>query len=192
MCLCRALLLGLLALWAMASPGEAHRLTQSSGGGVMIPSLFHGQMEVISRHYEDILRLAQMHRPASDDFRRIENYAIIQKAWCGWGVMPGAITDENSPFNECSHAYLAAARELLGELRADPAASAEVTRLADTVDQEMLLAGAVVCGYSGESFDTADHITPHWSLMLRHWPTLLTLAAAIVVVAGVATLIVLA
>ena len=149
-------------------------------------------MEVISRHYEDILRLAQMHRPASDDFRRIENYAIIQKAWCGWGVMPGAITDENSPFNECSHAYLAAARELLGELRADPAASAEVTRLADTVDQEMLLAGAVVCGYSGESFDTADHITPHWSLMLRHWPTLLTLAAAIVVVAGVATLIVLA
>ena len=89
-------------------------------------------------------------------------------------------------------AYLAAARELLGELRADPAASAEVTRLADTVDQEMLLAGAVVCGYSGESFDTADHITPHWSLMLRHWPTLLTLAAAIVVVAGVATLIVLA
>ncbi len=185
-------MLALLTLLAMTSPGEAHRLTQSSGGGVMIPSLYHGQMEVISRHYDEILRLAQLHRPASEDFRRIENYAIIQKAWCGWGLMPGAITDENSPFNECSHAYLAAARELLSQLRADPAASAEVISLANAVDQEMLLAGAVVCGYSGESFDTADHITPHMSLLFFHWPTLIALAGAIAVAVALSAVIVLA
>ena len=48
---------------------------------------------------------------------RLEDYLSLQSFACLWGLVPGSVTDEASPFNECSHAYLAAARALLLHLR---------------------------------------------------------------------------
>ena len=39
---------------------------------------------------------------------RLEDYLNLQSFACLWGIVPGSITDEESPFNECAHAYLAA------------------------------------------------------------------------------------
>jgi hypothetical protein len=39
---------------------------------------------------------------------RIENYVNLQSFACLWGLVPGSLKDEGSPFNECAHAYLAA------------------------------------------------------------------------------------
>ena len=49
----------------------------------------------------------------SEPFRRVLNYAEIQYSYCLWGRMPGSVTDEESPFNECAHAYLAATKAVL-------------------------------------------------------------------------------
>lgn len=162
-----------LGLFFAVSPASAHRLNPGSGGGIPIPSLVHGQMAVYAPHWDEIMRLAARNPTADENFRRVANYARIQRAWCLWGLMPGAISDEDSPFNECSHAYLAAARALLDELREDANPGSAAARLAETIDHELLQAGALaVCGYSGEDFNTADHIVPHWNLVAGHGPTL--------------------
>ena len=35
---------------------------------------------------------------------RLEDYLNLQSFACLWGIAPGSITDEDSPFNECAHA----------------------------------------------------------------------------------------
>lgn len=144
-------------------PAIAHRLVPGAGGGIPIPSLAHGQMEVYARHWGEIMWFAARHPTADENFRRVANFARLQKAWCFWGLVPGAITDEESPFNECSHAYLAAARALLEELRETARPGSAIDRLGSGVDLELLMAGVpVVCGFSGEDFNTADHVVPDW------------------------------
>ncbi len=143
-------------------------------------------MAVYARHWSAIVDLASSH-PAtrSEDFRRVLNYARIQKAWCLWGLAPRAIADEDSPFNECSHAYLAAARMLLDTMRQGASFDAPAERLAQTVDRELVYAGApVICGFSGEDFDTASHVVPHWADIPRHPPSLIPFAGAAVMMLG--------
>ena len=145
-------------------------------------------MAVYARHWGAIVDLAASH-PAmrSEDFRRVLNYARIQKAWCLWGLAPGAIADEESPFNECSHAYLAAARSLLDTMRQGAGYDAPAERLGQTVDRELVYAGApVLCGFSGENFDTASHVVPRWRDIPRHPPSLIPFAGAAVFMVGAA------
>lgn len=180
--------LGVIALLALASPVLAHDHPAQPILGVAIPSLEHGQMAVYARHWSAIVDMAATH-PAtrSEDFRRVLNYARIQKAWCLWGLAPRAIADEESPFNECSHAYLAAARSLLETMRRGAGYDAPAERLGQTVDRELVYAGApVLCGFSGEEFDTASHVVPRWMDIPRHPPSLIPFAGAAVFMAGAA------
>ncbi len=72
--------------------------------------------------------------------------------------------DESSPFNECSHAYLAATRALLLHLQTMPGDRTAVRTLIAKIEREMLNnnASLVMCRYSDEPFNTAERILPHW------------------------------
>ena len=116
-------LIAALFMLAATSPSHAHRISTRSGPppqGISIPSLAHGQMTVISDNLPAIRALAASRIGFDMTTWRLEDYLNLQSFACLWGVVPRSITDENSPFNECAHAYLAAGRALLLQLRATP------------------------------------------------------------------------
>src|ERR1700712_315485 len=113
-----ASLVGAVLLLAMAFPACAHRIgTSGPTSGISIPSLTHGQMSVIADYRGRILDLASRQLDTDLTFRRLMNYGNIQYTYCLWGLVPGSLRDEDSPFNECSHAYLSAAQALLVYMR---------------------------------------------------------------------------
>ncbi|WPE22728.1 hypothetical protein [Shinella zoogloeoides] len=80
----------------------------------------HGALLVLDDYYGAILRLADDAKESDPVFRKLKNYARTQNYYCLWGLVPGAISDEASPFNECSHDYLSGARMLLLQMRGMP------------------------------------------------------------------------
>jgi hypothetical protein len=172
------------------SPSEAHRISTRSGPspeGVSIPSLTHGQMAVISDNLPAIRALASSRIEFDMTTWRLEDYLNLQSFACVWGLVPGSITDEDSPFNECAHAYLAAGRALLLQLREAPGVDHNaVAALVRQVEAEMLANGASLnlCRYSDEPFNTNDMIWPHWSAIFSHPPTLATLGAVFALIAA--------
>lgn len=175
-----ALVLGLIA------PGAAgaHRKDGPPPEGIAISSLTHGQMAVIARHRGRILGMAARHYPPDDTLRRLTNHAEIQSAWCLWGLVPGTVADEASPFNLCAHGYLAATRDALLRLQALRPGDAAVDRLVRQVETDMIAEGAALtlCAYSDAAFSTAEVIRPDWAAVPGHRPSL----AAFAVLAGLA------
>jgi hypothetical protein len=113
----------------------------------------------------------------------------LQTFECFWGLVPGSLSDERSPFNECTHAYLAGVRALLAHMTAMPgnqsAARELEARMADEIASDP--STDVVCSNSSETFDSADVIGPDWQLAPMHMPTVLTFSGlAMLVVAGLA------
>jgi hypothetical protein len=153
-------------LFGAAVPAWAHYRT--AGGpqsGIAIPSLSHGEMAVIAGYRGAIIDLADDAADTSEDFRRLLNYAHIQYSYCLWGAVPASVSDENSPFNECSHAYLAATKAVLLRMRAMPAEAAAAGDLISRIDAELVQRqlSFVLCQFSGEAFNTADIVRPQWS-----------------------------
>lgn len=74
----------------------------------------------MSDYRSGIIDLASRAVDTNEPFRRMLNYAEIQYSYCLWGRMPGSVTDEESPFNECAHAYLAATKAVLLSMREMP------------------------------------------------------------------------
>ncbi|MGV3548674.1 hypothetical protein [Rhizobium sp.] len=148
--------------------------------GLPITSITHGEMKIIDRHRADVFALAQTVRRADQKFLTLMRYGQLQYEYCLWGLMPLAISDEASPFNECSHAYLAATKEVLLKMRDMPGVRKTAGEIISRISYEAALEGAVFigCVYSGEGFNTADLVRPHWYGAPYHWPTLLTLAGA--------------
>jgi hypothetical protein len=152
-----------------ASPSYAHRISTRSGlppAGVSIPSLTHGQMAVIRDNLPAIRALASARLRFDLTTWRLEDYLNLQSFACLWGIVPGSITDEESPFNECAHAYLAAGRALLLQLAHEPAADHKsINALISKIEVEMLADGASLnlCRYSDEPFNTNEMIWPHWA-----------------------------
>jgi hypothetical protein len=183
-----ALVAGLVMLGT--SPSHAHRISTRSGPppqGVSIPSLTHGQMAVIRDNLPAIRALASSRIEFDMTTWRLEDYLNLQSFACLWGVVPGSITDEDSPFNECAHAYLAAGRALLLQLRGAPGVDHNaVEALIRKVEAEMLANGASLnlCRYSDEPFNTNEVIWPHWSAIFSHPPTLATLGAVFALIAA--------
>ncbi len=163
----RGAMLALLGL--LAGPVLAHG-GGPAGPGVTIPSLSHGQMAIIADHGGAIFALADGFAERDQDFRRILNYGRIQRSYCGWGLVPGSIGDEESPFNLCSHAWLAAAQELLIRMRAMPDHGAAVDALSRQVAVEMMEAGTglSLCQFSADTFNTGAVITPDWAAVPTH------------------------
>jgi hypothetical protein len=185
MSLLRILLVILVSL--VAGQGLAHsNYKPGNTSGIAIPSLSHGEMAVISDYRSRILAIAGQVDRTDPTFRRLLNFSAIQYSYCLWGVAPGAISDEASPFNECAHAYLSAAKALLFHMRQMPDVADRANALISEIDADVVRKGAALigCQYSGESFNTAEFLRPHWEKVSEHRPTLLALAAGILLLAS--------
>jgi hypothetical protein len=173
------------------SPSEAHRISTRNGPppeGVSIPSLTHGQMAVIHDNLPAIRALAGARLGFDLTTWRLEDYLNLQSFACLWGIVPGSVTDEESPFNECAHAYLAAGRALLLQLAHEQGADHKsIDALIGKIEVEMLADGASMnlCRYSDEPFNTNEIIWPHWGMVPSHPPTAI-LAIATFAALGVA------
>jgi hypothetical protein len=180
------------ALVMLASlPSQAHRIPTRSGPppeGVSIPSLTHGQMAAIHDNLPAIKALASARLGFDLTTWRLEDYLNLQSFACLWGIIPGSATDEESPFNECAHAYLAAGRALLLQLAHEPGADHKsIDALIGKIEVEMLADGASMnlCRYSDEPFNTNEIIWPHWGMIPFHPPTTM-MAVAVFAVLGIA------
>ncbi len=160
----------------LASPAaEAHRrINPAEIQGIPIASLSHGQMAVIADYRSEIMKLAAQERQVDDTFVRLLNYGNIQYTYCLWGLVPGTLGDEESPFNECAHAYLSAAHALLTHMRETSASKTAVEDLISRIDADMVRkqSSFVLCQYSGDTFDTASVVRPVWSEIPTHLPSL--------------------
>jgi hypothetical protein len=168
-----------LAAWLLTallpSPALAHHTTIGSTEGIAIPSLTHGQLAVIAENRAAILALADQQPFQDETFYRLRNFVDLQYLYCMWGLVPGSLEDEASPFNECSHAYLSASQALLLHMRKMQGNQTRVSALVDKIELQMLMnnAALVLCRYSDEPFNTADVISPRWSDIPFHGPSLL-------------------
>ena len=173
------------------APASAHRASERVGAppqGVSIPSLTHGQMAVISDNLAAIRALARDRTGFDMTTWRLEDYLNLQSFACLWGLVPGSVADEDSPFNECAHAYLAAGRSLLLQLAGTPGVDRKaVEALTRKIEREMIANGAALtlCRYSDEPFNSNEVIWPHWAMVPRHPPTV-ALAAAMLAALGAA------
>ncbi|NTF40408.1 hypothetical protein [Rhizobium rhizogenes] len=165
----------------------AHGGSSGSQAGIPIPSLTHGEMAVIAPYYGRIIAIAEDVSDTDETFRRLLNFAQIQRAYCLWGMMPGSVSDEKSPFNECSHAYLAAAKAVLLKMRTMKGDAVSVADLASEIDTALVRnnLSLVLCQFSSENFNTADLIRPKPADIVRHAQSLLaTLSVLLAIGAG--------
>jgi hypothetical protein len=180
----RGVLLSLACALLFMAPtprASAHRegsVQTSAKDGISIPGLSHGQMAVIANNRAAILDLAERQTPTDPEMRRLESFVNLQYFACLWGLAPGALDDENSPFNECAHSYLAATRALLMHMRTMQGDHTAVRALVAKIELEMLRedASLVLCRYSDEPFNTAEVIAPPWRDIPFHPPSLMTFA----------------
>ncbi len=175
-----------LSGWPMVAAAHGGG-SPGSRAGIPIPSLSHGEMAVIAPYYGRIIALAENISDTNEPFRRLLNFAQIQRAYCLWGLMPGSVGDEESAFNECSHAYLAAAKAILLQMRALKGEKAEIDDLVSDIDAMLIRnnLSLILCKFSGESFNTADLIRPELADIVLHAKSLAAiLSAALVILAG--------
>lgn len=178
----RLVALLLLFLASASADALAHRNDRPRDlSGIPITSITHGEMAIFERHVGGIFALADRVRNADQTFMTLLRYSRLQYADCLWGLVPTSVSDEESPFNECSHAYLAAAKDVLFKMRDMPVVGSEAAGLVSRISYEAALEGAVFVGclYSGEGFNTADRVRPHWHDVPSHPPTLLALAGGL-------------
>ncbi|MBZ9662038.1 hypothetical protein LB523_23605 [Mesorhizobium sp. ESP-6-4] len=138
-------------------------------------------MAVIARYRGKILDLAQRQTATDPTFRRLYNHGNLQFTYCLWGLMPGSLGDEESPFNECSHAYLAAAKALLTYMATMPSTERNAKALISDIDAEMVRSGAawILCQYSGEASSTGAVVEPRWRDIFFHLPSLAVILATV-------------
>jgi hypothetical protein len=161
-----------------ANPTLAHHQRPGDGQihGVAIPAIAHGEMLVIAKYRNEVLALAARQPVTDPTLRRLAGFVSLQHFACFWGLVPGSLSDDTSPFNECSHADLAGVKVLLMHMMTMPGDQAAAKALQARIAVEM--AGdpiyAVVCSNSSEVFDSANVMGPDWQLAPRHMPTVLT------------------
>jgi hypothetical protein len=180
-----------IAFFSASSFAYAHhqRTTQNTSG-IPIPNITHGQARTLTDYRSAILELAGRQINADADAQRLMNFANVQYTYCLWGLVPGSLSDESNPFNECTHAYLAAARALLMHLQDVADDRAEVQELAAKINIAMMRdrSSLQLCRNSFDPFNTAEVIYPDWSGMhLADW---LTLALQVLALGGVAYVVI--
>ncbi|MDB5523530.1 MAG: hypothetical protein JWM58_1293 [Rhizobium sp.] len=143
-------------------------------------------MAILANYRTEILALADKVRQPEPTLRALLRYTSMQHSECLWGLMPGSLTDEESPFNECLHADLAATKAIILRLRKPPQIASEASVLVSRIDYDMALTGAafIGCQYSGEEFNTAEFVRPHWNALPGHLPSLIALIALFAVRLG--------
>ncbi len=178
-----------MLLVVITGGAAAHqRTTEGPHTGIAVPEISHGEMIMIAEYRSRIIDLAARAVDTNEPFRRVLNFAQIQYAYCLWGRVPGSVTDEASPFNECAHAYLAATKAVLLMLRTMKGEAETAEAIVSEVDAGMVRRGLalITCEFSGEAFNTADIIRPRWSAVPGHMTSLAALAG----LAGISGLLV--
>ena len=102
-------------------------------------------------------------------------------------MMPRSVEDEASPFNECTHAYLATDREILLQIVKAGDRVEDARILKERISLDMLAdADALMgCQYSAESFpNTASTVYPDPLGIPFHAPTALTIFALVLGIWG--------
>lgn len=171
----RRLALALAMALAGAGANAHDYMPPADQSGYAIPSIDHGAMRVIADFRTEIINLARQVTAADHELQALLLHNQMQAANCLWLLVPGSITDEESPLNECAHADLAGLKGILDRLRLLPETQPAAEALVSTIDHEMVLAGTsfIKCEYSAESFNTASQVRPDWMsvagyLMSRH------------------------
>ena len=154
--------------------------------GIAIPNLSHGQMGIIANHLTAILDLPGRTGAADPTTQRLQYFVNLQYFACMRGLVPGSLADEESPFNECSHAYLAGARALLMHLKDLPGRRLAVTDLVTRIELEMVLnsTSLMLCRYSAQPFNSSEILAPHWRDIPAHPPSLATFGGLALGIAG--------
>lgn len=173
-----------LGIMLIDVPGiaRAHGIVASTGEavGLEIPAISHSDMEFVSRHHSAIIALAERQTETDERLRRLLNYAQIQYAYCLWGLIPGSISNEESAFNPCSHAYLAATWALLQHLETKPAAQASAAMIRQSIEADRTANPLLVmCQNSAETFHTGSFIVPVKPSVAGGWLSILVLAGAL-------------
>jgi hypothetical protein len=167
-----------LLMLVMCTSSSAHHQTAREGAtvGVAIPSITHGEMPIIAKYRGYILDLAATQPRTDATLRRLADFVKLQYFACFYGLVPGSLSDDSSPFNECSHAYLAAARALLGYMAAMPGDQSAAKALDARIDAEISSdpTFAVLCSNSDTQFDSGVIVGPDWRLAMAHLPTVMT------------------
>lgn len=175
---------------AFASPCFGHGRSSPvdpKADGVSIPNLTHGQMRVIANNLGAILDVADQEFAPDPTTQKLQSFISLQYFFCFRSWMPGSVTDEDSPFNECSHAYLAGAQALLLHLKSLPGRRRAVEALASRIELEMLSnnTSLVLCRYSDEPFNSSEVLMPHWADFPSHPPTMMAIGGfAMTLLAG--------
>lgn len=180
----RAMAAGLLGIMVIVAPGvvRAHGVAASSGDavGLEIPAITHSDMEFVSRHHSAIIALAEQQTETDERLRRLLNYSQIQYAYCLWGLVPGSISNEDSAFNPCSHAYLAATWALLQHLETKPAAQASAAMIRQSIEADRAANPLLVmCQNSAETFHTGSFIVPVKPAVAGGWLSILVVAGGL-------------
>ena len=177
-----------VSMLAASMPASAHHQPPHEGTivGVAIPAIAHGEMLVVAKYRAEILDLAARQPRTDPALRRLAGFVSLQRFACFWGLVPGSLSDETSPFNECSHAYVAGARALLIHMVAMPGDQSSARALEARIDAETASdpAFGALCSNSGEAFDSGIIIGPDWQRAPAHLPTVLTFFALLVFAAA--------
>ena len=179
------LFLVMLSILAVTPAKAHHQQTDGPIRGVAIPAIAHGEMPVVARYQSEILALAAREPLTDPTLRRLAGFISLQTFACFWGLVPGSLSDEASPFNECTHAYLAGTSALLTHMSSMPGDQSAAKALDARMSAEIASdpAANIVCSNSTETFDSADVIGPDWRLAPAHMPTVLTFLLLILVIA---------
>ena len=172
---------GLAAIAAVIPAAAHHRGAPHDRPvlGVAIPAITHGEMLIIAKYRTLILDLAARQPVTDPTLRRLEGFVSLQYFTCFRGLVPGSLSDESSPFNECSHAYLAGTRALLAHMAKMPGDQSAAKALQERINAEIASdpAFGAFCSNSQEVFDSAAIVTPDWTMIPAHPPTVLTFSA---------------
>jgi hypothetical protein len=175
------------AMLAVCAPALAHHQPHEGPKvGVAIPAITHGEMLIVARYRANILDLAAREPRTDSIFRRLAGFVSLQHFACAWGLIPGSLTEEASPFNECSHADIAGTRALLLHMVAMPGNQSEAKALQARIDADLASdpVASQLCSNSSESFDSATIIWPDWQLAPGDLPTVLTFCATLALVSA--------
>jgi len=174
-----------LLLLVRSIAAEAHVATTANevaaeARGLEIPAITHSDMAYLAPHYRAIIGLAESQTRTDETLRRLLNYTKIQNTYCLWGLFPGAITDEESAFNPCSHAYLAGAWALLQHLAKAPDARGRAAEIIEAFERDRSSSWALVlCLSSVETFNTAQVIAPVPPTVAAGWLLSLVVMASL-------------
>jgi hypothetical protein len=181
-------LCGLAAIVAVLPAGAHHRGAPHDGAalGVAIPAISHGEIPIIAKYRTLILDLAARQPVTDPTLRRLEGFVSLQYFACFRGLVPGSLSDESSPFNECSHAYLAGTRALLAHMAEMPGDQSAAKALQERINAEIASDPnfGAICSNSQQIFDSAAIVTPDWAMIPAHPPTVLTFSAFMLLISA--------